>query len=217
MPQYPEALPLLTAALLIGSYILGSIPFGLLIVSAWRGIDIRKYGSGNIGATNVLRTAGKVPAVLVFIADVSKGFLPVIVAERLFPGMLWMPVLAGLCAMVGHTASIFLRFQGGKGAATGLGIYLGLNPVAAAIGFAIWILLIRITRYVSIASMIGAASIPVTFCVVHQPIPDKVFALFATAYVVFKHRSNIRRLVQGTESKWGEKAKASEDSHAEGN
>jgi acyl phosphate:glycerol-3-phosphate acyltransferase len=208
---------LLIAALLIGSYILGSIPFGLLIVNAFRGIDIRKYGSGNIGTTNVLRTAGRGPAVLVFITDVSKGLVPVIAAQHLSPGMPWMPVLAGLCAMVGHTTSIFLRFQGGKGAATGLGVYLGLNPMAAAIGFVIWILLIRITRYVSIASMIGAASIPVTFFIVHQPVPDKVFAIFATLYVVFKHRSNIRRLLQGTEAKWGEAAKVSEDSHAEEN
>jgi acyl phosphate:glycerol-3-phosphate acyltransferase len=208
---------LLIATLLIGSYILGSIPFGLLIVKAWCGVDIRKYGSGNIGATNVLRTAGKLPAVVVFIADVLKGFLPVMVAKHLFPGVLWMPVLGGLCSMVGHTASIFLRFRGGKGAATGLGIYLGLNPMAAGIGFAIFILLIWVTRYVSIASMIGAASVPVTFCIVHQPLPDRIFAIFATAYVVFKHRSNIGRLIQGAEPKWGEKAKVSEESHAEGN
>ncbi len=203
---------MLIAILLIGSYILGSIPFGLLIVRAWCGIDIRKYGSGNIGATNVLRTAGKGAAAVVFVADVLKGFLPVLIAKNLFPGVEWIPVTAGLMALVGHTASIFLKFRGGKGVATGLGIYIGLNPIVAGIGFVVWVLIVLATKYVSVASIAAAISIPVMFFIVRAPLPDKVFALFATVYVIVKHRSNIRRLIQGNEAKWGEKAKTVEAS-----
>ncbi|MCX6375241.1 MAG: glycerol-3-phosphate acyltransferase, partial [Armatimonadetes bacterium] len=101
------------ALLLIASYVLGSVPFGLLIVKSWKGIDIRKYGSGNIGATNVLRAAGKGPAAVVFVADVLKGLIPVMVARRFFPGTPWIAITAGLLAMMGHTLSIFLRFRGG--------------------------------------------------------------------------------------------------------
>lgn len=191
--------------LLIACYLLGSIPFGLLIVKAWCGVDITKHGSGNIGATNVMRTAGKIPAIIVFIADVMKGFVPVLVARAMFPEITWLPVIAGLMSMLGHTLSIFLKFKGGKGVATGLGIIVGLNPAIAGMGFGIWVIFVYLTRYVSLASMVGATSIGVLMFVFHQPLAYKLFTIAAVAFIIFKHRSNIARLVQGKEARWGEK------------
>ena len=198
------------ALLLIASYVLGSVPFGLLIVKSWKGIDIRKFGSGNIGATNVLRTAGKGPAAVVFVADVLKGLIPVMVARRLFPDTPWMAVSAGLLAMIGHTLSIFLGFRGGKGVATGLGIFVGLEPRAAGIAFGIWLVVLGLTKYVSLASMIGAVSIPVLMFAFGMPAAYKAFGVFAAAFVLLKHRSNITRLLQGKESRIGEKVAVSE-------
>lgn len=198
------------ALLLIASYILGSVPFGLLIVKSWKGIDIRKYGSGNIGATNVLRAAGKGPAAVVFVADVLKGLIPVIVARQLFPDAAWIAITAGLLAMMGHTLSIFLRFRGGKGVATGLGIFVGLEPRAAGIAFGVWLVVLGLTKYVSLASMIGAVSIPVLMFAFGMPAAYKAFGVFAAAFVLLKHRSNITRLLQGKEPRFGEKVAVSE-------
>lgn len=198
------------AVLLIASYLLGSIPFGLLIVKAWKGIDIRKYGSGNIGATNVLRAAGRGPAAVVFLADVSKGLAPVLVAQRLFPGTAWMAVAAGMLAMIGHTLSVFLKFRGGKGVATGLGIFIGLAPPAAGIAFAVWLIVLGIARYVSLASMIGAICVPIVMFTLGTPLSYKGFAILAALFVIIKHRTNISRLLQGKEPKIGEKVAASE-------
>lgn len=198
------------AILLIGSYVLGSIPFGLLIVKAWCGVDIRQHGSGNIGATNVLRTAGKAAAVIVFLADVLKGLIPVAVARHFLPDMPGVTIAAGLLSLVGHTASIFLKFRGGKGVATGLGIFIGVNPLVAAIALGVWTLVVLTTRYVSVASIAGATTIPIMMFAFSQPTPYKVFAIFAAAYVVAKHRSNIARLARGIEPRLGEKTKTPE-------
>ena len=198
------------ALLLVASYLLGSIPFGLLIVRAWKGIDIRKYGSGNIGATNVLRAAGRGPAAVVFLADVSKGLAPVLAAQRLFSETAWMAVAAGMLAMIGHTLSVFLKFRGGKGVATGLGIFIGLAPPAAGIAFAVWLIVLGITRYVSVASMIGALCVPVTMCALGTPLPYKGFAILAALFIIIKHRSNISRLLRGSEPRIGEKVAVSE-------
>ncbi|HUV05267.1 MAG TPA: glycerol-3-phosphate 1-O-acyltransferase PlsY [Armatimonadota bacterium] len=193
------------AAVLIGSYILGSVPFGLMICKAWRGVDIRKYGSGNIGATNVLRALGPGPAAVVFGADVLKGLMPVALARQLFHEVAWMAVACGMLAVLGHSLSIFLRFRGGKGVATSLGVVVGLDPRVAGIGFGIWLLVVLLSRYVSAASVVASASIPVLMFVFGLPPVYKLFAVIAAAFVIFRHRANVARLLQGKEPRFGEK------------
>jgi glycerol-3-phosphate acyltransferase PlsY len=194
------------AILLILSYFLGAIPFGLIIGKAWRGIDIRDHGSGNIGATNVFRTLGPGPGTVVFTADVLKGLLPVIAARHISPGVAWLAVASGMVAILGHTLSVFLKFKGGKGVATSLGVAIGLAPVIAAIAFGFWVVIFAITRYVSVASMLASLSVPVMMWATDCPIEYRVFGMLVAAYVIVKHRSNIVRLMQGKENRFGRKA-----------
>ncbi len=196
------------AILLILSYFLGAIPFGLVIGKAWRGIDIRDHGSGNIGATNVYRTLGPGPGITVFLADVLKGLVPVLMAKQFAPESAWLAVGCGVMAIVGHTLSVFLKFKGGKGVATSLGVGIGLVPVLAAIAFGIWIVLFAATRYVSVASMLACASVPIMMWQTREPTPTayKIFGVFIAVYVFIKHRSNIVRLMQGKENRFGRKA-----------
>lgn len=196
--------------LLVASYILGGVPFGLIIGKAWKGVDIRNYGSGNIGATNVLRALGPGPAAVVFALDVLKGLVPVIVVKHLYPESALLAVASGMLAILGHTLSIFLRFRGGKGVATSLGVIIGLDPRVAGIGFGIWLIFVALTRYVSLASILAAISIPVFMFVFRLPIEYKAFSLLASSFVLVKHRSNITRLFQHKEPKLGEKVKISE-------
>lgn len=200
-------------AILVASYILGSVPFGLIICKLWKGIDIRTYGSGNIGATNVMRSAGKAPAIVVFLADVLKGFVVVSAAKHFFPMLDWLPVVAGMLSILGHSASIFLRFSGGKGVATSLGVVVGLDWRVAAIGFGLWVITVTVTRYVSCASILASASVPVFVFVFQQPVSYKVFAILAASFVIMRHHSNIKRLMQGKEPKWGDKIKILESNN----
>lgn len=200
---------MLIAAILIGSYLLGSIPFGLIIVKAWKGVDIRQYGSGNIGATNVLRIAGKGPAAIVFIADVSKGLIPVYVAQQIAHND-WLTMAGGMAAIVGHATSVFLRFRGGKAVATSLGVIVGLDPRVAGIAFGLWLVLVMLTRYVSIASITVTISIVPLMFAFHSPVAVKVFGAVASAFILIKHKSNISRLIQRTEPRIGQKVKLPE-------
>lgn len=197
---------MLEVTVLIGSYLLGTIPFGLVIVRAWRGVDIREYGSGNIGATNVLRVAGLAPAAVVFAADMAKGLVPVVITKGLLPGAPWMAVASGMLAILGHSLSVFLRFRGGKGAATGLGVIIGLDARVAGIAFAIWLLVVGVSKYVSLASIIATASVPTLMWILHLPVEYQTFSLLAACLVVVRHRSNIARLAKGKEPRLGEKA-----------
>lgn len=199
--------------LVLLSYLLGSVPFGLIIGKAWKGIDIRTAGSGNIGATNSMRVLGPGPGAAVFVLDILKGLVPVLVAKRLFPEHSndTIVVVIALTAVLGHTLSIFLNFKGGKGVATSLGAFIGLNWLVGLISFCIWVTVIAVTRYVSAGSIIGAIAIPVMMFAFHQPVAYQVFAVFAATYVVVKHRSNINRIFNGTESRWGEKAKVEKE------
>ena len=199
---------MLKAVVLIGSYFLGSVPFGLVIVKAWRGIDIRNYGSGNIGATNVLRAAGPGPAIAVFAADVFKGVTPVIAARQLFPQAAWLAVTAGMLAILGHSLSVFLKFRGGKGVATSLGVIIGLDPRVAGMGFGIWLVVLALSRYVSLSSMLAALGVLVLMQAFALPMEYRLFALVAAVFVIAKHRPNIVRLLQGKEARWGEKVSA---------
>lgn len=196
-------------------YLLGSCPNGYLIACS-RGIDIRQHGSGNIGATNVLRVLGKKWGYLVFFLDALKGFLAVRIAFYLAESIPEMtrPEIVGIVAAVacilGHTFPVWLRFRGGKGVATSAGVLLGLMPIAVVSVFIVWVLLFKFTRYVSIASIAASAALPffVAFYLqinaLHGPslLP---FSILIAAVVLWRHRSNVQRLMHGTEQRFGDK------------
>lgn len=211
------------AVALLG-YLLGSIPFGVLISRRRSQADITKVGSGRTGATNVLRTAGLKLAVLVAICDVGKGVLSVVFARLIFSGeyaaigdsgLLWMAtsaqVLAALAAVIGHSYSVFLRFKGGRGVATFLGGLIILCPPAALFGAEVLIIGAGLSRYVSLGSIVGAVAtyailVPLTI-VNGFPIEYLAYALAGAIFIIVMHRDNISRLLAGTERKLGEKAK----------
>lgn len=209
----------------IAGYLLGSIPFGL-IIGKLHGVDIRQQGSGNIGSTNVGRVLGKKWGYVCFLFDVAKGLLPVLVGGRYLRHMYllengqvmpmqgqaaWL-LIAAAC-IVGHMFSIYLRFRGGKGVATSLGVVLGIWPyftLTAVVALLIWIGVWGITRYVSLASMAAALSFPAAFAsligrleswVFRDLIPLFIFSCVMAGLVILKHRSNIRRLLAGTENR----------------
>jgi glycerol-3-phosphate acyltransferase PlsY len=198
-------------SVLIG-YFLGSIPFGFL-VSKCRGIDIRQHGSGNIGATNVFRTLGRKWGVLVFALDVLKGIVGVRLAMLLIlrPGLCpcsaeELGILAGLGCFLGHCFPVWLGFKGGKGVAVGAGILIGLMPWTAVIGLAIWGIAFKLSRYVSLASIIAAVSLPITTWLLEgRATPIFWFTLLISALAIWRHRSNIQRLLAGTESRFEKK------------
>lgn len=186
--------------LLIG-YLLGSFPTGYLLGKA-KGRDIRKEGSGNIGATNVWRSLGPLFALFALLGDAGKGALAVFLG-RLLAGPGAGEVLGGLAALVGHGWSVFLRMQGGKMIATGLGVLLALEPRAAGAALAVWVLVLAAGRYVSLASMAAAVSVPVIFVVLERGGWYAAFGAILAALVVYKHRANIERLLQGKEFRVG--------------
>jgi glycerol-3-phosphate acyltransferase PlsY len=194
-------------ACIIGSYVLGAIPFALIIGLAWRGIDIRKFGSGNVGATNILRVLGPVPGGLVFLLDTGKGLAASRVAMALGAGP-WVVLGSGLGSVAGHTASPFLGFRGGKGVATSLGVCIGLAPIPALLAFAIWVALVAIWRYVSLASIVATTAMPFLFVAFHSKLENLAVLIPATLLILVKHRSNIRRLLNGTEPQFGKSAPA---------
>lgn len=198
-----------TTGLLFVAYVLGSIPTGYLIGKIYR-VDIRKLGSGNIGATNVQRTLGTVPGLLVLVMDALKGLLPVLLARlvHLTPG--WQ-LAVGMLAVVGHMYPFILRFKGGRGVATGLGVVIGLSPLAALSGALVFVATVALTRYVSLGSIVGSCAAVAAYALVGDGKAPVVIALGAMfLLVVYQHRSNIRRLLAGTESKLGQKVSRSE-------
>jgi glycerol-3-phosphate acyltransferase PlsY len=204
------------AGILLASYLIGSIPFGLLIGRVFYKKDIRDYGSGNIGATNAYRTLGPVPGIAVFLADFLKGFVPALAAKVILqpidPNIVpLISILAGVVSMTGHNYSVFLKFEGGKGMSTAAGFIAAIWPLVMVILLLVWITVIAITRYVSLASIIVAVLFPV-IVIFLQPLPPYVIFSVLTAIVgVYRHRSNIKRLINGTELKIGSKAKKKEE------
>lgn len=201
---------------LAACYLFGAIPFGVIIGKIACGIDIRQYGSRNIGASNVLRTLGTGPALLVFFFDTVKGLGAVLLCTvvGLDP---WWVVVGGLLSVVGHSFSVFLGFKGGKGVATSLGIIIGLDWLVALIALAIWGLLVVFTRYISVASIVATLSVPVQMLVWEARNVEtayKVLAVVAAMMIVLKHKSNFKRLVSGTEPRIG--AKVSVEAESEG-
>ena len=186
------------------AFLLGSIPFGYLVVRVSHGKDIRATGSGNIGAANVTRTVGRGWGVLTLLLDAGKGFLAVWIASR-FLSVRWM-VAAAIAAILGHMFTPWLKFKGGKGVATGVGAFLPICWTAVAGAFAVWVLAIVSLGYVSVASMAAAAALPPLLYVLYAPgyappIEVTLGAVIAALLIIWKHRSNIGRLVAGTEPK----------------
>lgn len=185
--------------LVVFAYLLGSIPVGV-ILGRLKGVDPRKMGSGNIGATNVMRAAGKKLGVVTLILDAAKGFLPVVLATVLGVHV-YVIALVGLAAFLGHVFPVFLRFKGGKGGATALGVYLAVSPVTILGAFVVFVIVAAIWRYVSLASMIGAMAVPIGLYLIGAPWSFVVMAVLITLVVIVRHKDNIARLVKGTESK----------------
>jgi glycerol-3-phosphate acyltransferase PlsY len=198
----------MTAAIFIGCavvcYFLGSIPTGFLWAKA-RGIDIRKVGSGNIGATNVMRALGKGPGLAVLLIDTLKGFVPVYVAPRLFPDVDRTTLQITCCIFViaGHNWTCWLRFKGGKGVATSSGALLAFLPVPFLCAFGVWAILFAIWRYVSLASIGGAVAMPLATLVHEKNMTTVIFTGILAVVVIYKHKSNIQRLLAGTENRIG--------------
>lgn len=199
---------LVNLGLLVVGYLLGSIPSGYLAGKWLKGIDIRQYGSGSTGATNVLRTLGKGPATAVFVVDVLKGAVAIWLAQGLGttgdPGA-WMIVLVGLAAILGHSRPVWLGFgEGGKSVAVSLGMLLGMNWQVALAVAGVWAITTAISRLVSLGSILGAVAAPVLFHLWGAPLPYVLFGLLGGGYVVFRHRTNVGRLLKGTEPRIGE-------------
>jgi acyl phosphate:glycerol-3-phosphate acyltransferase len=212
----------LPIALVIASYLIGSIPFSYLVVRAFAGADIRQHGSRNVGATNVARTFGKTPGVIALLLDLSKGFLVVVFARWLtslphwpfasgvdvspwYSPSFWV-ALAALIAVAAHMFPIWLRFHGGKGVATAAGAFLAMEPIAVLAAAIIFLIVLLATRFVSLASMLSAASVPVFFrFLTHASFWTIVISIVIAMLIIVKHHSNIARLTQGTERRMGER------------
>lgn len=189
----------------LAAYLMGAIPTAYLVAKKLKGIDIRQHGSGNVGATNVKRVVGPKAALFTLGVDFLKGLIPVAGAYYLFPlerdPLQIAPVLAGIMAIVGHSRSIFIGFSGGKSVITSLGVILALQPLAALILAPVAVLIMKITRYVSVGSMVGAALTPVCFWLLNAPLSQIAFTLFMAVYVIFLHRGNIQRLLKHQENR----------------
>lgn len=182
------------------SYLIGSIPNGLLLGKAIWHVDLRKYGSHNIGATNAWRTIDKTAGITIFVADLLKGVLSVYIASLLSPVPLAM-ILAGIFAIIGHSVSIFLGFKGGKGVATGLGVLIMLMPSVSAFVFVVWLIVVLISKYVSLGSIVAAALVPISAYVIGLQKEYVIFGIIAAIFVIYRHKANIIRLIHGKENK----------------
>ena len=192
--------------LLLLAYVAGSFPSGLVIGKAFFHKDPRDYGSHNTGATNSYRVFGAAGGLMVLIWDAGKGMLGVYLGQQAGAMMvpeyqIYMMILGGLLALVGHSCSLFLHFKGGKGVATGLGIILFLAPWETLIVFAVWAVIVALTRIVSLGSIVAAVLVPITMYFFAEPMPVTVFGLLAAILVVVRHKDNIIRLMQGKELK----------------
>ena len=199
----------------IAGYLLGSVPFGYLLVRFFRKSDIRETGSGNIGATNVIRSGAKWLGIATLLLDAGKGAAAVLIGSALARHALAPPAVvvnasavAGLAAILGHIFPIWLSFKGGKGVATGLGVFLALSPVATLASLAIFLIVFLSMRFVSLASILGAASFPLAAALLQRGLWTPAFAvcvILGPALIIVKHSENIRRLIAGTEHRWGSK------------
>jgi glycerol-3-phosphate acyltransferase PlsY len=203
----------------LAAYLLGSIPTGFLVAKA-RGVDIRTVGSGNIGATNVFRFLGKPAGIFVLFADALKGWLAVvgvtwvvIQALHLSPDSMtkeWLQICAGICAILGHNYTCWLQFKGGKGIATSAGVLVALVPKSLLIILAVWFVLFVLTRYVSLASICASFALPFAAWLTHESVTMIVITAALAVLAIYKHKANIKRLLNGTESRLALKKPATE-------
>jgi len=191
---------------MVVGYLLGTIPTGYL-VARWRGVDIQQVGSGNIGATNVLRALGVLPAAMVMVLDPVKGALAALLPTVLGAGG-WTVALSGLAAVVGNSFNVWLRLRGGKGIATSIGVFLVVDPLTAALCVLIGVFTILVSRYVSLGSLVGMFALPL-FVIAGGNFPTShlFLAVALAALTIFRHRDNVARLMAGTERRLGEKVK----------
>jgi glycerol-3-phosphate acyltransferase PlsY len=195
---------ILNSLLVVFAYLLGSIPTGLVLSKALAGIDPRQGGSRNIGATNVMRTAGKALGAVTLIGDVLKGVIPVCIVLLLKREEAWVAG-AGLAAFLGHCFPIYIGFRGGKGVATALGIYLPLAPLAVLVNVFVFASAVGVTRMVSVGSILAALAMPLLIWLGRYPLAYLILSLGVDAIIIFRHKENIKRLIKGKENKlWGE-------------
>lgn len=192
--------------LILISYLIGSIPFAYIIVKAVKGIDIRSVGSGNAGATNVARVLGKWGFVSVLILDMLKGFIPVIIAY-LYYGQENIVLYMMIAVVLGHTFTIFLSFKGGKGVATGAGAFFALVPFSMLVAVIVFLLTFAITRMVSASSIMGAISLLISVLLMESWLPLIIITCIVVLFVIYKHKSNIVRIIKGQESRFERKKK----------
>ena len=187
--------------ILLAAYLLGGIPFGYLIVKLRTGRDVRSSGSGNIGATNVLRTTGRLAGVLTLLLDVFKGLAAVWISDRFTNGdPLWMS-LAAIAVMAGHAFPVFLKFQGGKAVASFIGAFLYLTPVPLLAVLVVFAVTLAVSKYMSLASIVAAGTFPLgVWLILHPPTPVVVASLVAGGFIVFRHKANMDRIRAGNEN-----------------
>jgi glycerol-3-phosphate acyltransferase PlsY len=196
--------PLAGVALVV-AYLLGSIPFSYL-VARLKGVDVRRVGSGNVGATNVMRSAGRAAGLAAFVLDFLKGSAATWLALRLAGPT--VAAAAAVTAVVGHMFPVWLRFKGGKGVATGAGAFLPVLPVPAVAGLLTFAVVAGLTRYASVGSIAGASALPVVAFLMHAPAASSWAAMVAAALIIWKHRGNLRRIAAGTEQRFGSRPAA---------
>jgi acyl phosphate:glycerol-3-phosphate acyltransferase len=198
-------------AWLLASYLLGAVPTSYLVARWFGGVDLREAGSRNLGATNLYRVLGWRFAVPVGLFDVAKGAVPVLVFGSHAPSVPYFPLWCGITAVLGHVFSVFVRFRGGKGVATAAGMVIALAPLAFPVVLAVWAIVVRATGYVSLGSIVAALLFPVADWVLHpgrrSPVSVTVDVALA-GFIVWKHRDNIRRLLAGTENRFGHREAA---------
>ncbi len=210
----------LNGLFLLIAYLLGSLPSGYWAGRSVKGFDIREQGSGSTGATNVLRTVGKLPALIVLLVDILKGSAAIALVRWLYPSefvqplipitvdlAVWLPwiiTLAGMLALLGHSKSLFLNFTGGKSVATSLGVLLALNWMVGLGTLAVFLAVLGVTRIVSISSIMGAIAVSGLMVATAQPVPYLLFGIAGGVYVIWRHRTNIQRLMAGTEPRLGQ-------------
>lgn len=197
-------MPVWIALGVLGAYLLGSVPFALVISRVFFRIDIREHGSGNVGATNVVRVLGKGPGIACFLLDFLKGLVPTWLGGH-FGLPWWAVLLLGVATILGHSRSVFLRFTGGKSVATGAGVIVALSPWVGLSALAVWAVVFALGRIVSLGSILAAASLPLLMVLFREPVPYVVFSVVVALYVILRHRSNIERLLKGQEQRMGTK------------
>jgi glycerol-3-phosphate acyltransferase PlsY len=190
------------AVVILTAYCIGSVPFAWLLARRFGAKDLRRIGSGNLGAANVLRASGVTPGVLVALLDVAKGVASVVIAMRLSANA-WTSEIAGMAAIVGHVYPVWLRFRGGKGVATACGVFAVLTPLALGPAFLVFISTVWITKYISLASVLATLALPPIAYALGSPAPVVAVASAACVLIVFRHRSNVMRLRTGTERRFG--------------